>query len=86
MGKITIYGVCISAEVPDMIIMHEALQIFPYKLVQDAMQEIKKIMHVASKDEISRDTSIDDTNLPRYLDRNVQKHMVTSPECLSEVS
>ena len=61
--KLTICGDCISAEDPSMVNMHDALQNFQYKLVQEAMQEIKKIK-AASKDEISMDTSIDDLFAP----------------------
>ena len=54
--KLTLYGVLISDEDQGMVIMHEALQNFPYKLVPEAGQEIKKIMQAASKDEIFMDT------------------------------
>ena len=39
--KLTIFGVLISAEDPSMVIMHEALQNIPYKLVPEAMQSRK---------------------------------------------
>ena len=64
LDKLTIYGVRISAEDPSMVIMHEASQNFPYKQGPEAMQEIKKIMQTASKDEISMDASIDDPFAP----------------------
>ena len=68
--KLTIYGVCISAEDPSMVILHEALQSFPHTLIQEAMQEIKKIMEAASKDENSMDASINNpfALIPTYQD------------------
>ena len=50
--KLFIYGVRISAENPSMVNMHDVFQNFPYKLVPEAMQEVKKIMQAATKDEI----------------------------------
>ena len=42
--KLTIFGTRIAADDPDMLIMHEQLTDFPYKLVPEAMQNIRNIM------------------------------------------
>ena len=51
--KLTIFGTRIAADDPDMLIMHEQLTDFPYKLIPEAMQNIRKIMQPASKEEIA---------------------------------
>ena len=53
--KLTIFGTRIAADDPGMLIMHEQLTDFPYKLVPEAMQNIRKIMQSASKEEIAMD-------------------------------
>ena len=42
--KLTIFGTRIAADDPDILIMHEQLTDFPYKLVPEAMQNIRNIM------------------------------------------
>ena len=61
--KLTIYGVRISDEDPSVINI-DVLQNFSYKQIQEAMQEIKKIIQAAPKNEISMDTSIDNPFAP----------------------
>ena len=53
--KLTISGTRIAADDPDMLIMHEQLTDFPYKLVPEAMQKIRKIMPSTCKEEIAMD-------------------------------
>ena len=62
--KLTIFGNRIAADDPDMIIMHEQLTDFPYKLVPEAMQNIRKIMQSASKEEIAMDSLLEDPFAP----------------------
>ena len=62
--NLTIFGNRIAADDPDMIIMHEQLTDFPYKLVPEAMQNIRKIMQSASKEEIAMDSLLEDPFAP----------------------
>ena len=48
--KLTIFGILIAADAPDLVVLHEQLTDFPYKLVPEAMQNIRKILQSASKD------------------------------------
>ena len=50
----------IAASDPGMRIMHEQLTDFPYKLVPEAMQNIRKIMQPASKEDIAMDSHLED--------------------------
>ena len=82
--KLTILGICIAADGPDLVIMHEQLTDFPYKLVPEAMQAFRKIMQSASKEDIAMDSLLEDPFtplkmcVPKYYDLDVQLLMVTT--------
>ena len=38
---LTMFGICITADDPDLVIMQEQLTDFPYKLVPEAMQNFR---------------------------------------------
>ena len=59
--------------------MHEQLTDFPYKLVPEAMQNIRKIMQSASKEEIAMDSLLEDPFAPL---RTYQSTMTEMCNCL----
>ena len=60
-----------------MLIMHKQLTGFPYKLVPEAMQNIRKIMQSASKEEISMNSLLEDPFAPIRTYQNIMTEMCT---------
>ena len=81
--KLTISGTRIAADDPDMLIMHEQLTDFPYKLVPEAIQNIRKSMQSASKEEIAMDSFLE---VPFGPIRTYQSIMTEMCNCLWSLS
>ena len=73
--KLTIFGTRIAADDPDMLIMHKQLTDFPFKLVPEAMQNIRKIMQTASKEEIAMDSLLEDPFSPIRTYQSIMTEM-----------
>ena len=60
-----------------MLIMHEQLTDFPYKLVPEAMQNIRNIMQSTSKEEIAMDSLLEDpfALIRTYRDQSIMTEM-----------